>query len=218
MGRLDKALRIRVSLPPLEIYCLFQDDNLFLNLSSIESQIPRALWGSPRGRPKYEVGREPTLQPSSAANDSTLSTLLRGIISLLFRLIFKPEKASNHIKVHLKHINCSDLASQKIIVSSAYNRWEMTISLPSLSPTLHLEIKLSSTARFSKQLRTSIPITKRYGDRGSPCLRPLELRKNPVGEQLNMTEKEVVEIHQLIHLIHFEPNPIPRASAEENPT
>ena len=34
MGRLDKVLRMRVSLPPFEIYCLFQEDNLFLNLSS----------------------------------------------------------------------------------------------------------------------------------------------------------------------------------------
>ena len=150
MGRLDKVLRISVSLPPFEIYYLFQEDNLFLNLSSIESQTHKALWGAPRGRPKYRVGREPTLQPSSAANDSTLPTLPRGIISLLFRLIFNPEKALNHINVHLKHISCSDLASQKIIVSSAYNRWEMTISPPSLFPNLHPEIKLPSTARFSR--------------------------------------------------------------------
>ena len=37
MGRLDKVLRISVSLPPFEINYLFQEDNLFLNLSSIES-------------------------------------------------------------------------------------------------------------------------------------------------------------------------------------
>ena len=208
MGRLDKVLRISVSLPPFEIYCLFQEDNLFLNLSSIESQTPKALWGAPRGRPKYIVGRAPTLQPSSAASDSILSTLPRGIISLLFRLIFNPEKASNHINVQLKHISYSELASQKTIVSSAYKRWEMTNSPPSLFYILHPEIKLPSTARFSIQLSTSIPTTKRYGDSGSPCLRPLELWKKPAGEPLNKTENEAVEMHHRIHLIHFGPNPI----------
>ena len=43
MGRLDRVLRMRVSLPHFEIYCLFQEDNLFLNFSSIESHTPEAL-------------------------------------------------------------------------------------------------------------------------------------------------------------------------------
>ena len=51
MGRLDSVLRMRVSLLPFEIYCLFQDDNLFLNLSSIESHVR-----SPKGKTQVHSG------------------------------------------------------------------------------------------------------------------------------------------------------------------
>ena len=49
MGRLDNVLRISVSLPPFEIYCLFQEDNFFLNLSSIDSQRATFLVLVPKG-------------------------------------------------------------------------------------------------------------------------------------------------------------------------
>ena len=39
MGKLDKVLQIEVILPSLEMYRLFQMDNLLWNLSSTPSQI-----------------------------------------------------------------------------------------------------------------------------------------------------------------------------------
>jgi hypothetical protein len=43
-------------------------------------------------------------------------------------------------------------------------------------------------------LKASITITNRKGERGSPCLTPLELLKKPDGEPLIKTEKEAEEI------------------------
>ena len=79
------------------------------------------------------MGRDPTLQPSSAVNNLTFSTLPTGKISLLFKLIHKPEVASNHSNNQLKKVNCSWESLQKTSVSSANSRcktWITTLSLP----------------------------------------------------------------------------------------
>ena len=52
MSKLAKVLQIKVSLPPLEMYCLFHIVNLFRNLSSTPSQAAKDLKGAPKGNPK----------------------------------------------------------------------------------------------------------------------------------------------------------------------
>jgi hypothetical protein len=56
-------------------------------------------------------------------------------------------------------------------------------------------------------LKASITITKRNGERESPCLTPLELLKKPAGEPLINTKNEVGEIQKAIQEHHFCPNP-----------
>ena len=162
-------------------------------------------------------GREPILQPNSATNSSILSTLPVGKISLLPKLILNPKRASKHIRIHPKWVSWSELALQNNKVSSAYNRWERINSSPSsLSPTLHLVRKLPSTALFIKQLRTSIPKTKRYEERGSPWRSPLELRKKPIEVPLIRMEKQSFDIHHLTQANHLCPKPILLISSSTN--
>ena len=80
-------------------------------------------------------------------------------------------------------------------------------SLP-LPPTLKPEKKPSFLARDSSWLRASMAKRKRQGERGSPCLNPLELRKKPVGHPLMRIENVAVDQHHFIQLIHLCPNPI----------
>ena len=47
---LERVLQIKVSLSPLEIYCLVHMANLFQNLSSTRSQTAIDLKGAPKGR------------------------------------------------------------------------------------------------------------------------------------------------------------------------
>lgn len=48
-------------------------------------------------------------------------------------------------------------------------------------------------------------IEYKRGQGGSPWWRPLELRKNPIGEILNSTKKETNDMHVLIHRHHLLP-------------
>ena len=122
---LAKVLFMRVILPPLEIYCRFHRASLLLTFSSTPSQTEGALLGAPNGKPKYWEGNELTLYPNSTAVSSISSTTPTGIISLLSKLILRPEAASNHKRIQLKCVRCSLLASQNTIVSSAKKRWEI---------------------------------------------------------------------------------------------
>ena len=127
-----KVLRMRVILPPLEMNCLFHKASLFRILSSPPSQTITDLCKAPKGSPKKVVERDPTLQPSSAVNNLTFSTLPTGKISLLFKLMHKPEVASNHSNNQLKKVNCSWESSQKTSISSANSRCETLIPMLSL--------------------------------------------------------------------------------------
>jgi len=46
------------------------------------------------------------------------------------------------------------------------------------------------------------------GDKGSPCLRPLELEKKPDASPLIRIEKRTMEIQKEIHFLHLLGNPI----------
>lgn len=58
MGIASRTLLIRVTLPPKEKYCHFQFDSLFIFLRT-SFQMVTNLCFSPKGSPKYFVGREP---------------------------------------------------------------------------------------------------------------------------------------------------------------
>ena len=49
--------------------------------------------------------------------------------------------------------------------------------------------------------KTSMAITKKYGDIGSPCRRPFELLKKPSSSPLILIENLGEEMHAWIHLI-----------------
>lgn len=55
-------------------------------------------------------------------------------------------------------------------------------------------------------LRECAAIVKRKGERGSPCLRPLEAEKKPLGVPFRRMEKWAVDRHLEIHFLHKEPN------------
>ena len=52
MGKFDKVLRIRVVLPPFDMYRLFHIANLLRNRSSTPSHTVTDLNKTPKGRPK----------------------------------------------------------------------------------------------------------------------------------------------------------------------
>jgi hypothetical protein len=63
-----------------------------------------------------------------------------------------------------------------------------------LDPTEKPDNRPLSTAAYVIRLNTSITITNKSGDKGSPCRRPRELRKNPEGDPFILMEKQTVEI------------------------
>ena len=73
---------------------------------------------------------------------------------------------------------------------------------------LKLERNPPKVALSTRMEKTFIPMMNIYGERGSPCLRLLELLKNPVGLSFINIEKDAVEMHLVIHLTHLAPNPI----------
>jgi hypothetical protein len=93
VGKLDKVLFIKVILPPLEKYILFQLAKRRSILSITPSQIDLALKGNPNGRPRYFKGKD-TPHSKRLARPSTLLTLSTRTSSSLVTLIFKPKIAS----------------------------------------------------------------------------------------------------------------------------
>lgn len=74
VGRLDKVLLIRVTLPPLDRYIICQLASRLSILPTTSSQMNLALKGAPNGSPRYFIGREETPQPNTPAGSSRLST------------------------------------------------------------------------------------------------------------------------------------------------
>ena len=78
MGKLDRVLLIRVTLPPLDKYKHFQLVNLLSIFSRIGFHIVLSLNLAPKGRPRYFIGRVPCLQPRTFNNKSILCTTPTG--------------------------------------------------------------------------------------------------------------------------------------------
>ena len=112
------------------------------------------------------------------------------------------------MKAQLKTSKCSLSKSQKINVSSTKRRRDTTIPSPPLPLAKKPLMKPPSIALFKILENTSIAKIKRKGERGPPCLRPLELWKKPVEVPLIRTKNRNEDIHHFIHLTHFAPKPI----------
>jgi hypothetical protein len=74
VGRLERVLLIRVTLPPLDRYMRFQLADRLSIFPRAPSQIDLALKGAPNGRPRYFKGNKEISQPKILAKPSTLST------------------------------------------------------------------------------------------------------------------------------------------------
>jgi hypothetical protein len=61
-------------------------------------------------------------------------------------------------------------------------------------------MKPPSVTLSNNLLKASMTRRKNKGDRGSPCLNPRELLKNPVGLPLTSTEKRTEEMQAKTHL------------------
>ena len=116
--------------------------------------------------------------------------------------------ASNHMRAQHKYIIWSWESSQNTSVSSTNYKWDTWAPSPPLPLTLQAVKKPPFTALFTRQQSASIAITNKYGKRGSPCLKPLELWKKPEEVPLTKIENLVVEIHHCIHPSHFSPKAI----------
>ena len=95
MGKLDRVLLIKVTLPPLDKYKRFHLANLHSIFFRIGFHIVLSLNLAPKGRPKYFIGRVPCLQLSTFNNKSKVCTTPTGTNSDLPKFIFRPEIASN---------------------------------------------------------------------------------------------------------------------------
>lgn len=110
----------------------------------------------------------------------------------------------------LRSLSCKWLSSHRKRVSSANWRWEIG-GAPSLTKK-PANSPLSSNFLVNL-LSASVTIMNRKEESGSPCRRPLELWKKPVGEPFTRpygvrgTMPSVV-IHTFIHFLHFTPNSI----------
>ena len=70
------------------------------------------------------------------------------------------------------------------------------------------EILPSSSAPFSCEIRASVRIMKRKGDRGSPCRSPRYGVILPFGSPFTSTWYETEEMHNRIQATHLSSNPI----------
>ena len=109
VGKLERVLLMRVTLPPLDKYKRFQPSSLLSIFSRIGFQIDLSLNLAPKGRPKYFIGREPYLHPRTAKKRSICWTAPTGTISDLPKLIFRPDTASNQIRIKRRINMCSSI-------------------------------------------------------------------------------------------------------------
>jgi len=207
VGRLERVLFIRVTLPPLDRYIRFQLANHLSILPTIPSHMDLALKEGPNERPRYYNGKEETPQSKIPAKPSTLSTQPTGTKKDLARLIFKPETASKHKNNTRRYRRWSAFAPQKTKVSSTNNIWEMS----TVSELLELIEKPDRRPMWIKALinllRASITMTNKRGNRGSRCLIPWELLKKPDRVPFTKTEKCIEVMQCAIQEHHFSPKP-----------
>ena len=105
VGKLERVLLIRVTLPPLDKYNFFQPASLRSIFSKIGFQIVLSLKVAPNGRPKYFSGRADSLQPKISTNSCRLGTAPTGTNSDFPKLIFSPNISSNLERIPRSTVN-----------------------------------------------------------------------------------------------------------------
>ncbi|KAM7482120.1 hypothetical protein LguiB_006703 [Lonicera macranthoides] len=98
----------------------------------------------------------------------------------------------------------SSSLERKKIVSLANGRCDKHVfSVPIEKPSTNPLFFALSIIR----LRTSDTNTNKKGDRGSPCLKPLEALKFPLGFPFINSKKLTEDKQPRIHFLHLLPNP-----------
>ncbi|KAM7468195.1 hypothetical protein LguiB_015757 [Lonicera macranthoides] len=126
--------------------------------------------------------------------------------SLLFvKFNFRPEIEQNNESNFNKFINLPSSPDKKKIVSSANCRCDIsTLSFPTTNPSITPSF-LAFSINLPKQSATNM---NKNGERGSPCLNPLEAPNFPLGLPLTKTEKLTDVKQPLIHFLHLTLNPL----------
>src|SRR4051812_25955745 len=170
IGMEFKTELIKVTLPPIEMFLPFHEESRLLTLLTTSNHTFFLLGLSPTMIPRNLKGATPFLQERKVnAAFMYHSPTFTPIILLLEKLILNPETNSNPLKITFKFQILSQDASPRIIVSSA----NCKMSTLSVSPYIKGLKFPTSTDFFTRAVNPSMAMTKRKGDKGSPCLNPL---------------------------------------------
>lgn len=194
----------RINLPLKDRNLEFHIFSFFLTLSITDCQNLFLLGLSPRGAPRYIVGKEPTLKSMQSANRANSSSGTLHPNSKDFeKLILSPEISRNGSKTAIILRSWFTLLSQTISISSVNGRWFKKHSSPIFTP--HGSAPISNW--FNKDDKEEEHMLKSKGDKGSPWRNPFSIWKKSVGDPLTKTANVAVEIQLCIQVIHLEPNP-----------
>ena len=179
--------------------------NYFLILLSNSDHDPFLTRESCKGDPKYLDGRELSRNPIIL---QMLSMVIRGVlrekIRYFWSLISRPEASSNYCKHRLIFLaSCIDGCPINIL-SSTNCWWVWTFAM---GCTLRAWTPYSAWVALMNLTMPSAIIMKRKGDRGYPCLIPLEGLMRPTETPLIRIENNVVETSFIIHFIQSFQNP-----------
>ena len=119
------------------------------------------------------------------------------------KLIFNTDTTLNLAKIPCKAAKWCELALQKIGVSSANKRWDTVSNILAKLPTEKLESYPNIAATSNVQLKASMTISKSSGDNEPLWWTPLVLPKKSTGIPLIGIVNLTVDIHHIIHLLHF---------------
>jgi len=121
MGILLKHDLINTVLPPIESTLPFQPSNLLTSFSSRGTQSITCSLDPKTGTPKYFIGQDPITQLNISEYTLDLSkSSVTIIISLLLKLIFRPDMLSKRYNKYFIFLAFSKSSSRQRIVSSAY--------------------------------------------------------------------------------------------------
>ena len=158
---------------------------------------------TPNGNPKYVEGRLSILQLIAFAHPSRICWFeLIPKRQFFWKLTLSPNITWKHCNVLLTFINWTWFASQKMIVSSAYWRWDTIV--PPL-PTLIPQKRSLPTAPWRIELKALTTKLNKKGDNGHPCHKPLLVWNWRDGAPLTKTNNKTVETQVHIHFLHFSP-------------
>lgn len=163
------------------------------------------LWKT--GRPKYlkEVQEEEAAKPRHLdIAESILGEVFQLKIWHLFLLTALREASLKSSKTTLNLEAEERVALPKSSVSSANKAWFMLLTPLAIHSPL---ISWSCFFLSNRKLRTEAWMTKSRGERGHPCLSPLQALKKSVALPFTRGAIHGYEIHARIHFMKFTPKP-----------